>query len=65
MTVCYSGKGMPKIHVTLWGEGEAAGTLLILTICKHPLLLGIAAIQFYSSQCILKNSLEQAWAQDS
>lgn len=62
MTVCYPGKGMPKIHVPLWGEGEAADTPLILTICKHPLLLGVAAIQFYSSKCILNNSLEQAWA---
>jgi len=44
------------------GEGEAAGILSILTTCKHPLLLGIAAIRFYSSQCILKTSLEQAWA---
>lgn len=62
MTVCYPGKQMPKIRVPLWGEGEAADTLLILTICKHPLLLGAAAIRFCSSQCISKNSLKQACA---
>lgn len=62
MTVCYPGKQMPKIRVPLWGEGEAADTLLILTICKHPLLLGAAAIRFRSSQCISKNSLKQACA---
>lgn len=60
MTVCYSGKRMPEIHVPLWGEGEAADTLLILKICKHPLLLGAAVIRFCSSQCILKDSLKQA-----
>lgn len=62
MTVCYPGKQMPKIRVPLWGEGEAADTLLILTICKHPLLLRAAAIRFCSSQCISKNSLKQACA---
>lgn len=32
MTVFYSGKGTAKIHVCLWGEGEAADRPLSLNL---------------------------------